>query len=213
MVRSTEELTDKLARERIWRLKEISAIKTRGLSASTSPLDRSIMFRAGCVLFYAHWEGYVKTSSTLFLKYISLQRIPLSNMADFLASIYIRQTLGGQPSEDEISKFCKFALFSETFCPRIKYKLAIDLESNLSSKVLKKLCAQIGIDYVAFETRSVFIDEILLRNRNRVAHGEHGNIDSDTFENLSEQVTDLISIFHNQIDNSVASSAYRKQVA
>jgi hypothetical protein len=85
----------------------------------------------------------------------------------------------------------------------------VDTESNLSSRVLRDLITSLGLDYAPFETKAVLIDERLLGNRNRIAHGEFLALEAEDTVNLANQIIALMENFRDQVENAVMLSRYR----
>ncbi|MGB9026835.1 MAG: MAE_28990/MAE_18760 family HEPN-like nuclease, partial [Rhodomicrobium sp.] len=67
-VRSREECLRAIQSDSAWRKKEIATLK--GRIANSSDGDQAMLLRSAVVMLYAHWEGFVKTASTLYLSYI-----------------------------------------------------------------------------------------------------------------------------------------------
>jgi hypothetical protein len=210
-MRSTEELFDKLAEERVWRIKEISAIKNLAQSKAGSPVEEDFYCRAAATLFYAHWEGFVKRAATYYLKYISFQRLQLDEMADFVACLYVRQFL---PTADlppeKIIQFKNRFENEPNFRPKLQWKNLVHTGSNLSSKILSRIIELLGLDYRLYEPKANFIDLKILANRNAIAHGDKGDILIADVENLADEVTGLITLFRDQIENAVTLRAYKR---
>ncbi|WP_282778452.1 MAE_28990/MAE_18760 family HEPN-like nuclease [Nocardia sp. CC201C] len=158
------------------RKKELSDIRLKVREAEREPSYVSWISRAAIVLAYAHWEGFVKESSGKYLKLVSDQRIPVSDLhislqAACLSSHFKRVQGSGKVKylasilNDMDNRRC------EVF--RVEPEKVIDTESNLSSTVFKDLISGLGLESRdLYDTRQAFIDEKLLRCRNMVAHGE-----------------------------------------
>jgi hypothetical protein len=84
----------------------------------------------------------------------------------------------------------------------------IDTKSNLSSIVLKDLCIICAVDFSYFEARANFIDRILLKRRNSIAHGEETYIGSDELDTLIAECIGLMRAFKDGLRNKVYRKAY-----
>lgn len=209
-MRTAEELSDKLSEERIWRVKEITAVSSLAGRPNLPPVEAAFYCRAGSALFYAHWEGFVKRAATHYLKYVAFQRIKISEMSNFVLCLFMQQTLGagGVPSAAQLLKLSRILRLQPDMRPKISWKNIIQTESNLSSTVLRKIISQIGLDYSVFATRSAKIDALILYHRNAVVHGEKGEVTVDTLSEMRIEVIALITLFRDLIENAVATRAY-----
>ena len=64
-LRTVENLIDFLNEDIAWRKKELSSLKNNILQANVKL--RLTAIRAGVVLLYAHWEGFIKRSAEAYL--------------------------------------------------------------------------------------------------------------------------------------------------
>lgn len=96
------------------------------------------------------------------------------------------------------------------------YKLAfnidrlVDAESNLNSIVLDKILVNIGASTSAFDTKAIFIDYVLLKNRNEFAHGDRERVDFDTAIDIADKVLELMALYKTEIENMISLKAYKK---
>jgi len=68
-IKTVESLLERLDKDLIWRTKELAAIKLLVDNSDGSTLKYNT--RMGIVLLYAHWEGYIKKSSSCYIIYLS----------------------------------------------------------------------------------------------------------------------------------------------
>jgi len=207
-MRTAEELSDKLSDERIWRVKEITAISNLASRPNLPPVEAEFYCRAGSALFYAHWEGFVKRAATHYLKYVAFQRVKISEMADFVMCLFMQQNLGGAPSAAQLLKLSQRLQFQQELRPKLIWKNIIQTDSNLSSNVLRKIVAQLGLDYSLLATKSMKIDGLILYHRNAIAHGEKGEVDLDTLNEMRTEAISLITLFRDMIENAVVTKAH-----
>lgn len=214
-MRTAEELSDRLSDERIWRVKEITAVSNLASRRNLSPVETEFYCRAGSALFYAHWEGFVKRSATHYLKYLSFQRVKIGEMSDFVMCLFMRQSLGsvGISTSAQLLKVSQQLQFQQQFRPKLNWKNVIETEFNLSSKVLNRIAGQLGLDYSLFATKAVIIDGLVLKHRNAIAHGEKGEVDLNMLNDIGEQVISLITLFRDLIENAVATKAHARTIS
>lgn len=92
----------------------------------------------------------------------------------------------------------------------IQVRSAIDTESNLKAHVFEQIAASIGINLNAYESRFNLIDESLVARRNRIAHGEYLDIDSNGWRTLADDVIALMRNFKTDIENAASLSRFLK---
>ena len=95
---------------------------------------------------------------------------------------------------------------------KIPYEDVIKTGSNLNSEVFIEIMETIGLDYTEYEPSFVMIDEVLLKMRNEIAHGERIesiNLDEKRFKEIYDVVTDLMKKFVVQITNAVYLKEYK----
>lgn len=211
-IRTAEILSDKLSEDLIWRKKELTDIKYYIELKSLSSFRTNVLSRAGIAILYAHWEGFIKESSIKYLEYVSLQRLKYSELRHNFIAIIIKQLLSGI---SEVKKASTYNMLADFFVGRmnercrIVYKDAIDVESNLSSKVFKEIVWCLGLDYKPFETSEKVIDEKLLSIRNKVSHGEYIQIDSNDYIDLQSRIINLMNIYKNEIENAAVTRLFK----
>ena len=82
---------------------------------------------------------------------------------------------------------------------------------NLNYDAFKEIAEFLGIITTPYETKRHFIDEALLRKRNKIAHGERLDVDVDAVETAFGEVNGLMRSFKTDIENSVSAKDYRAQ--
>ena len=211
-LRTAEMLCDKVAEELSWRKKELTDLKYLIQNASTSSSRKRVLGRSGIALLYAHWEGFVKKSGTYYLEFIRMQRLINSELSNSIMSLIICQqitkgSLSKRPSQYEWI----FDFFNNKMSERaiFNYKDAIDVGSNLSSKVLREIVFILGLDYSYYETLEKLLDSSLLGRRNSIAHGEIEPIDLPDYLELHERIIEMMNYFRNQIENAAINGDYK----
>jgi hypothetical protein len=167
-----------------WRKVEISELL---LLAKES--EKVTIFKALILLLYAHWEGYLKRSSKLYIKYISEEKVKLSDLSYNFKAVALKEhvsrcieTKDKMTLANEIAFVSSFLKFENK-----KFKIdvrpdndfdntIIDTESNLKPKVFKNIIEILGLNYKkALEAREHYINSHLLANRNAIGHGSKFN--------------------------------------
>ena len=194
-----------------WRKKEMAIFKGRVVDDAEQDVEPLI--RSAVLMLYAHWEGFVKTSSELYLAYINeviaRRSVKLSeHFTDLLMWKKFRQSGEHLFTKNPLP----FLLMRKGWpCPPTELLPAdvIDTEANLSSKVLKRLSMTIDIEYSGFETKEKLIDESLLKTRNQIAHGERITVQLADYETIDRGIRDLIDLFQQLIETCVQEQKFR----
>lgn len=212
MIRTTEELIDRVGKDLIWRRKELSELK--GLVQETQGQIRSrVIIRSAVALLYAHWEGFVKKSSSYYLEFVSSHRLPYGKLASNFVALTLRAKFNELGASEKISGANLLADFFCTSLNRqsnVPYKGAVDTKSNLSSKVLQDILAALGISQVSFSTRMNFIDANLVNPRNHIAHGEEFSLSTAEYMELHEAVMNLLETYKNEVENAAVLRSFER---
>lgn len=157
-----------------WRRKELSDLKSAIKAADT--YGKPVLLKALVAMGYAHWEGYIRTCATRYFEYLTLRKQPYSHYERqiYINSILIRLDALTQ-SRISVKERCN--LINEILdggSSRFSYinPSLIDTKSNLNTDVISDLCTICGIDDKHFMSKKTFIDTILLKRRNAIAHGQ-----------------------------------------
>jgi hypothetical protein len=106
----------------------------------------------------------------------------------------------------EIIEFFQSALTKHSKLP---WADGIDTKSNLRSDVFHEIVLTLGLDYSRFSTKEKLLDEKLVNNRNRIAHGQFSLVDFGEYLKLHDELLAMMQDFYNQVDNSAITGAYR----
>jgi hypothetical protein len=215
-IRSLEKLSDSLAADLAWRKKELSDLKALIEIRSFSPSKHRALLRSGVTILYAHWEGFVKKAASSYLEFVSVQRLPYKELSSNFIALAMKVRLNEAMETNKATIFTGVAEFFLTELDQrsfIPYKDMIKTGSNLSSANFKEIICVLGLDYSAYETKQVLIDEKLLARRNGIAHGEYLLLDLSDYLELHSQVIGMMELLRNQIDNCAALKHYcREQI-
>jgi RiboL-PSP-HEPN len=171
---STADLSDQMDRDMTWRLKELSDMKDAIRRADSTA--RQMLLRAFITLMYAHWEGHVRFCATKYFKHIALRRKPYTNLQIqvYLTAFLVRLDafFRSKASVEEKCRFLQELLESRGKRFSQINPALIDTKANLNTDVLHDICRVCGIPFTEFEKEDAFINVLMLKRRNEIAHGE-----------------------------------------
>ena len=214
-IRTKEDLIDKIAIDHVWRIREISEFKSLIQLSTLSQSRKKVLCRAGVALLYAHWEGFVKKAGSFFLEYVSLQRLPVSELKSNFITLMMKNNIDAATESKKYSAFDKFTDFlitKQANRSKVPFKNIVNTQSNLSTTVLKEITWCLGIEYKLFESKEKLIDLKLVGRRNHVAHGEDMSVETGDFIEMAEEVIELMKIFRNLVENSAVLGSYKRAI-
>ncbi|GIT86981.1 MAE_28990/MAE_18760 family HEPN-like nuclease [Roseobacter sp. OBYS 0001] len=206
-----DDFTHLLTTDRTWRIKEISDLKSAIRNADAA-LEK-VLLRALVTISYAHWEGHVKNAARLYLTHIALRKFPFSKLDNqFLKNYFLPRLTALSTNRTSLAARCELLedvlAASEQQFSRFNPDL-VNARSNLNAEVLREICIVCGIPFEPFETHESFIDTILLKRRNSIAHGEETFIEKTDLDDLSTKTISLMRMFGDGLDNKVQLKTYR----
>jgi hypothetical protein len=205
-----ENLSDRFDDDLNWRRKELSDLKAAIKAADTAA--KPALLRALVTMCYAHWEGYVRSCATNFFEFLSLRRLQYTALE---RQLYVNSFLmrvdalnRGRVTLEARCKLVNDILDGSN--GRFSYLNPglIDTKSNLSADVIKDICLICGVDSNHFEDKRPFIDKIILRRRNAIAHGQEEYITVDDINDLVADTLALMQHFRTLLENKIYTKAY-----
>jgi hypothetical protein len=205
-----QDLSSILDADLIWRRKELSDMKA-SIKIADSP-SKPVLLRAIIAMSYAHWEGYVRTCANRYFEHLTLRKKPF---AEFERQIYVNSVLSRldalHQSRIGLEDRCKLVndILDDTE-GRFLYLNPdlIDTRSNLNTEVIKDICIVCGVDSNHFEQNRTFLDVLVLKRRNAIAHGQQVYIQIDEIDDLVANILSLMAFFRNLLENKIYTKAY-----
>ena len=208
---SENELYSQLASDRTWRVKELSDLKS-AIKEADGPRQR-VLLRALVAIAYAHWEGHVRLASEKYLTHVALRKLPLSALTrQFTRNAFLPQIkAAASHGFDERGELVDRILGAgELRFARVNADL-ISTRSNLNFSVFADICLICGIQPELFREEETFIDTILLKRRNSIAHGEETFVGIEELDSLSDRIVALMRRFGDELANLAALGRYRAE--
>ncbi len=224
---NSNEFLDCLNLDLGWRKKEIS-----DLYLLAQEKESEVLLKSMILLIYAHWEGFIKKSSKIYLKYISDKNIRIDRLEDNFHAIalkkYFKRFIA---SRDSFSIDNELQFVESSSQGRKKFKISIDIEDskesslintehNLKEKILHRIFVITGLSYKpSLQTKKHYIDAHLLANRNNIAHGEpflEGKYDEfslslDDISRLKNIILLIMDSFKEELSDYVSNEYYLSQ--
>lgn len=204
-VRTIDEVNTQLAEDLVWRKKELSTLRF-----ALEHRKEAVFVRSWLTLLYAHWEGFIKTASRVYITYIRSQSLPYEKLSPNIIALAARNRLRSASESNKIQLYLELTKFFRgglsTRC-NISDN-SISTRSNLSSQVLRDIVDSLGFDFAPYASKAQLIDERLVEKRNTIAHGEYLTLDSSDLITLQDEVLQMIETFRTQVDNAASTKAY-----
>ena len=206
-----DEFSDQITQDRTWRLREISDLKSAVWRA-----DRTlqiVLLRALVTICYAHWEGYVKFSATRYMEFIARKKLQYSELnSQFLRNYFLPRLASLSVNKTSLSERC--ALVDEILFSNEKRfsKTNVDLintKANLNYNVLSDICIVCGVPVDEFSDSETFLDVLLLKRRNEIAHGENTFVAVEDLNDIADRTIALMRCFGYAVENQIVTKGYR----
>jgi MAE_28990/MAE_18760-like HEPN len=200
-----------LAEDRTWRIREMSDLKAAILRADA--ISQKVLLRALIAICYAHWEGHAKFAAAKYLGHIALRRLPFRDLdRQFTRNHFLRRLAALASSKSSLADRCAIVdqiLESASIrFARVDEDL-VGTHSNLNYDVLRDICVVCGIPSEPFEQYKTFIDVILLKRRNAIAHGEDTFVGIGDLDQVVDKTIELMRLFGDAVENQIYLKRYR----
>lgn len=214
-IRTINELQDAIDKEMSWRKVELSAVRSNVNTARNFAKQTAV--RAGIALLYAHWEGCIKNIATYYLEYVASLKISYDELSPNFLAIALKKDLSTfvETNKSTIHTSLVNKIFnSKDLKLNIPVNGIIQTKSNLNSEIFEEIMATIGLSSEEYKSSYKFIDEVLLNNRNSIAHGdrvESLRISADRYDEIHSKIMELLQKFSVQISNAASQCLYLRQ--
>lgn len=200
-----------ITEDRNWRIKEISDLKSAIMRGDEGM--RKVLLRALVAICYAHWEGYVRFSAKKYLEHVALRRFQFRNLdRQFFRNYFLPRLATLSTSKASIAERC--ALVDEILnaSDRRFSKVNDDLintKANLNFEVFTDICIVCGVSKEPFADKATFINVVLLKRRNAIAHGEDTLVALNDLDTIASDTIGLIRAFGDVLENRVVLQTYK----
>lgn len=203
-----DQLTSLIGEDYAWRRKELKIISEQ-IPNIPGP-KQSAALRFSVPILYAHWEGFVKTATEIYLQFVSKKFLKHNE----LKPQFIALSLSKKFARLEIKNLEEKARTVEFLIKEFKNKSdilttnVIQTKSNLKYSIFQEILFITGIDESKFLQYKSLIND-LVDTRNNIAHGEYLKVNFDTFKLLYEQVQEVMEALKTEIENAALSEDYK----
>lgn len=205
-----DDLSSQLDSDLNWRRRELSDLKSSIRAADHTA--RNVLRRSLVAMCYAHWEGYVKLAANKYFEHITIRKKFFHELdLQFYRNTFLGRLDAYVKNRQGISANCAFIdSILESKSKRFSFinPQLIDTKSNLNTDVTNDLCIICGFDNSFFEEKRSFIDVILLKKRNAIAHGQDDAIGDTEIDDLVDQTISLMEHFRTLVENKTYSMSY-----
>lgn len=203
--------SDQITDDRNWRIREISDLKL-AVRRGDERMQK-VLLRALVAICYAHWEGYVKFSARKYLEHVALRRLQYQNLdRQFFRNYFLPRLAALSTSKTSIAERCKLVDEILNASDRRFSQVNDDLvntKANLNSEVFTDICLVCGLSLESFADKASFIDIVLLKRRNAIAHGEDTLVSLSELDTITADTIGLLRAFGDALENHVILQSYK----
>ena len=169
--------------------------------------------RALITISYAHWEGHVRFAAKKYLEHVALRKFQYSQLdRQFFRNYFLPRLAALSASKAKISERCELVdeiLYSSDHrFSRVNEDL-INTKANLNFEVFADICLVCCVPIQPFADKSTFIDVVLLKRRNAIAHGEETLVEMDDLDEITSETVAMMRNFGDALENHVYMKAYQ----
>jgi hypothetical protein len=202
---SETDFSTQIIEDRSWRLREISDLKAAIIRADDNL--RRVLLRALITICYAHWEGYVRYAARKYLEHVALRKFQYGDLdRQFLRNYFLPRLAALSTSKTSVGERC--ALIDEILnssdrrFSHVNEDL-INTKANLNFDVFTDICLVCSVSTQSFTDKATFIDIVLLKRRNAIAHGEDTFLAIEDLDDLTNETVAMMRAFGDALENHV----------
>lgn len=176
------------------------ALAKRSICLARTETQRNVLFRACTLLIYASLEGGCKEMTSCLLSRVDKSRPSVSDLSPpFLFLALGRSCRLGEPVLDMQKRHKLAEEVRDAVTGPVKMPGSMSIESNLTPKVLMRICHSLMINY-PLDNASEKELNLLLRYRNNIAHGDQNMpIDMKRIDQFSHIAQFILTELANEI--------------
>lgn len=168
--------------ERQFRNRKLEISQIDALINRTKQPEQAVLLRAAVPLLYAHFEGFIKSTTELYLSTVLNEKIVASDLSTNFLALYTRHLIHKHQGEEARSQqkyqdiTNAILEYPRTIIPAV-VTAHLKSKQNLKPDVLEDIFISLNLDFSSWwQLKRVFISKIFLKKRNEICHGDIVNI-------------------------------------
>ncbi|REN01279.1 hypothetical protein DSI35_19995 [Mycobacterium tuberculosis] len=218
--------------EQGWACRQDELLALQNLASKMEVGDADQYRRALVLMLYAHFEGGVKFSLQVYVKYLNELNITVGDASAEIAAASVSDVMHALrdpfrkckefsrdlPDDSGLHRFARdrelMAVLPEIMSRTLSIDDGVvDTDSNLKPVVLRRILYRIGLDYKLYAHHDGVINR-LIRTRNSIAHGESmAGVSKEKYESLREPVFDVMRDVKVRLRGCLRSKVFLRGVA
>jgi len=199
---------DIISQDLDWREREIASMRILLSGAGLTNSQKSALLRAGWAMLYAHYEGFIKNTLTVFYDEAAKAAGKCEYLPTSTKEFALRDTLKflrNLPYDDMLNKIENFQVDHLSSNPQFP---DVDTKSNLWPDVLIDLLRTADLNTTIAEKNEAKLRTLVSR-RNSIAHGEKNFINEISyFRGFEEAVYEVLYDVALQVDYRLSQPPY-----
>ncbi|RBA28528.1 MAE_28990/MAE_18760 family HEPN-like nuclease [Flavobacterium tibetense] len=206
-----DQLSKTIGEDYAWRRKELKLVNDL-VSNNPSPKQNAAL-RFAIPILYAHWEGFAKKSTEIYLEFVAKKFLKHSELKSQFIALSLSKKLGSLEIKniEEKTKTIDFLINEFEKKSNILTTNVIQTKSNLRYDIFREIIFIIGLDETKFINYKGLIDD-LVDSRNNIAHGEFLKVDFNTYQIIFNEIQELMDLLKTEIENSALLEEFKKSV-
>jgi hypothetical protein len=205
------DFSEQVVADRTWRIREISDL--RAAIERADVVAQRVLLRALITICYAHWEGFVRLAARKYLEHIALRKFPYKELdRQFSRNYFLPRLAGLSVSGASIAERCSLIDdildISDQRFSRVNPDI-VNTRANLNFEVFSDICRVCGVPVEDYVDHQTFMDVILLKRRNAIAHGEETFVAVEDLPEIAENSIGMMRQFGDSLENQVVLRLYR----
>ena len=211
-IRSFDQLVQYVDDDLAWRKRELTSLKF--MLGRSRPHERVLLLRAAVCLLYAHWEGFIRVAATSYISFVATRGLRYRDLTPNFVALGLRSQIhqaGRSDSPTLHTELTTKLISGLSDRADIDWRRSVNTRSNLNLESLREILCLLGLDGRGYLLKKPLLDERLLGNRNLVAHGEHVEIEADSYDSLHTEVIQLVDRFRDDVQNAAVTESFRSE--
>lgn len=194
-----------LTNERAWRIQELDALRQ---AFSVSSADHKAFPRIGVVMLYAHWEGFVRSAATAYVREIARTERRLVELRPEFSVAAVRRDIDGLRSAAtgslNVARMMEHIGRIHAILDMPASKLAnhtVKGHSSLNDERFKEICVEMSLDWKGWRNNDrKFYEEMgkikeLHHLRNEIAHGNKIDVSIESYQEIRNSIIETMASF------------------